>query len=272
VGIGVDTDEHVEAFQCRLTLGSELVVDALAGVDLSEERVIEGTFWRDTAVEREEIEYLATGHPLVEALMNHVRDGDLGRATVARLREGPAGIGACFSYALQLPDPEDLAMGSHVPSRQAERLLDGGLFRIGAEIGSDGATHIRDQIVAMLDEGPRTQTVRPSELPLQAGRWEPVVRALETAARAEAERRLRAAVTAAAARLDSELLHRLDRLALDAERGDADERILRAAEMVQEQKFADSVRAALGAARLTLDSGCVVLREGASPLASRLLS
>src|SRR5262249_3955141 len=82
VGIGVDTDEHVEAFQCRLTLGSGMTVDALAGVDLSEERVIEGTFWRDTAVEREEIEYLATGHPLVEALVNYVRDGEFGRASV----------------------------------------------------------------------------------------------------------------------------------------------------------------------------------------------
>jgi ATP-dependent helicase HepA len=274
VGIGVDTDEHVEAFQCRLTLGSGLTVDALAGIDLSEERVIEGTFWRDTAVEREEIEYLATGHPLVEALMNHVRDGDLGRASVIRLRDGSAaGVAGSFSYLVQLPEPEDLAMGAHIPSRQAERLLDGGLLRAGVELGSDGAVHVRDTIVSSLDEATRPQTVRADEAPLSGPRWEQAVRALEAGARAHAESQLRQAVAAAIRRLEAELAVRLDRLALDAERGDTDEKILRAAEMVQEQQFADAVRSALGAARLTLDSGAVILREqGPGAPAGRKLS
>jgi ATP-dependent helicase HepA len=263
VGIGVDTDEHVEAFQCRLTLGSGLVIDALAGIDLSEESIVEGTFWRDTAVEREEIEYLATGHPLVEALMNHVRDGELGRSSVLRLRSPVvSALGGCFSYTVQLPDPEDLAMGSHVPSRQAERLLEGGLVRVGVELGADGVPHARDEIVnALDDDGGRAQTVRPNELPIAGGRWEETVRALEAAARKAADGQLRAAVMGATKRLDEELAQRLDRLALDAERGDTEERILRATEMVQEQQFADAVRSALAAAKLNLDSASVLIRD-----------
>ena len=46
---------------------------------LEEERTVLGTFWRDTAVEQEEIEYFATGHPIVEALFGFLRDGPYGR-------------------------------------------------------------------------------------------------------------------------------------------------------------------------------------------------
>ena len=38
-----------------------------------------GTFWRDTAVEQEEIDFFATGHPIVEALFGFLRDGPYGR-------------------------------------------------------------------------------------------------------------------------------------------------------------------------------------------------
>lgn len=265
VGIGVDTDEHVEAFQCRLTLGSDLVVDSLAGIDLSEDQLVEGTFWRDTAVEREEIEYLATGHPLVEALVNHVRDGELGRATALRARgQGRPAFGAIFSFLVQLPEPEDLARGAHVPSRQAERLLENVLIRVGVEIGGDGAVHVRDALVPLLDDAARVQTLRPEELPVTGPRREQAVRALETAAKGVGQERLRTLVQEALARLDAELARRLDRLSLDAGRTTGQERILRAAEMVQEQQFAGQVRDALRASRLVLDSACLVLIEPAA--------
>lgn len=264
VGIDVDTDENVEAFQCRLTLGAQLLVDALPGLDITDERAIEGTFWRDTAVEREEVEYLATGHPCVEALMNFVRDGEFGRASVVRLRSGSRhAFGACFSFLLQLPEAEDLAQGSHVPSRQAERLLDDVLVRVGLELGADGAIHPSDDVVELLDDAGKPQTVRPEEVPLNPERWAEAVRSLEERARAEARSRLAQTIRRAEERLDDELEKRLNRLSLDAERGDDDERMLRAAEMVEEQQFAGGVRAALRASRLVLDSAALVLVEPA---------
>lgn len=269
VGIEVDTDENVEAFQCRLTLGSQLVVDALAGIDLSEERVVEGTFWRDTAVEREEIEYLATGHPMVEALVNFVRDGDFGRASVVRLKTGRSqAVGACFSFNVLLPEPDDLAQGSHVPSRQAERLLESTLVRVAVELGSDGSVSVSDRLLEALDDAARPMTVRPADLPVPLSRWDQVMRDLERAAKAEAQRRLARSINEAASRLDRETRRRLDRLALDAQRGGGDgERMLRAAEMMHEQQFADAVRGALKACRLTLDSACGVFVEPQTPAA-----
>jgi len=132
---------------------------------------------------------------------------------------------------------------------------------VGVDFGADGTVRVNDEAVAQLDGDPRVQTVRPTELPLAGSRWEAMVRALETAARTEAEARLRKSAQAAAARLDAELARRLDRLALDADRVEPEERLLRAADMVEEQQFAGAVRAALGAVRLTLDSACVVLAE-----------
>lgn len=269
VGIGVDTDEQVEAFQCRLTLGSGMLVDALAGYDLSEDKLIEGTFWRDTAVEREEIEYLATGHPLVEALMNWVRDGELGRSSVMKIRHGRTqGLGAVFSFTVALPEAEDLAQGSHVPSRQAERLLESTLVRVGVELQTDGSIEASERLAGLLEETKPT-TIKPSELPIPKVRWEQLVRELETVAKQEAQRRLAESVNEAGLRLQTELSRRLDRLQLDAERGDAQERMLRAAEMVHEQQFADAVRKALRSVRLNLDSACVVVVEPEAPPAKR---
>ncbi len=268
VGIGVDTDENVDAFQCRLTIGSTLAVDGLAGIDVDdgEEQLIEGTFWRDTAVEREEVQYLATGHPLVESLMNFVSDGDFGRASALRVRarSGQA-FGACFSFLVQLPEAEDLAQGAHVPSRQAERLLDTVLLRVGVELGGDGSAHLRDSLVGLVDDAERVQTLRPDELPLSGPRRDQTVRALEQLARQTAQQRLRTLLKSALERLDAETARRLDRLRLDAERATGPSRVLRAAEMIQEQQFADQVRTALKQCRIVLDSAALVVVEPSGP-------
>src|SRR5205085_3480259 len=62
VGIGVDTDEQVDAFQCAFHFGHALNVEALPGLSIGDDRTMLGTFWRDTAVEQEENDYFATGH------------------------------------------------------------------------------------------------------------------------------------------------------------------------------------------------------------------
>src|SRR5690606_34702935 len=61
VGLEVDCEEQVEAFQCAFRLGESLAVDGLPGIDATDERRWVGSFWRDTAVVEEENDYFATG-------------------------------------------------------------------------------------------------------------------------------------------------------------------------------------------------------------------
>ncbi|MBF5043554.1 helicase [Aggregicoccus sp. 17bor-14] len=141
VGLGVDTDEQVDAFQCAFQFGHALTVEALPGVDVTEDRTVLGTFWRDTAVEAEELEYFATGHPLVEALFGFLRDGPYGRSG---LRVLPAKRGAASArglellFHLQLPEPEDLSPGARVPSRQLARFLERTLIPVAVVDGAGG--------------------------------------------------------------------------------------------------------------------------------------
>ncbi|MBS1150830.1 MAG: polymerase-associated protein RapA [Myxococcaceae bacterium] len=115
IGVGVDTDQMVDAFQCAFHFGHALKVEALPGLDISQERTVLGTFWRDTAVEQEEIEYFATGHPIVEALFGFMRDGPYGR-NGGRLprREGPA-EGAGGRAAVP---PHSARAGRHQPGSE----------------------------------------------------------------------------------------------------------------------------------------------------------
>src|SRR5262249_61692515 len=73
VGIGVDTDEQVDAFQCAFHFGHALKVEALPGLQLGEERTVLGTFWRDTAVEQEEGQLFATRDPNLQAALARPR-------------------------------------------------------------------------------------------------------------------------------------------------------------------------------------------------------
>src|SRR5205814_2091230 len=77
----------------------------------------------DTAVEQEEIEYFATGHPLVEALFGFLRDGPYGRNGFRFFaRRGPARPrGIEFLFHANPPEPEDTSPGARVPSRQLSR-------------------------------------------------------------------------------------------------------------------------------------------------------
>jgi ATP-dependent helicase HepA len=141
VGIGVDVDEQVDAFQCAFHLGHALKVDALPGIDITHERTYLGTFWRDTAVEQEEIEHFTTGHPLVEALFTYLRDGEQGRA--AALRVAKTGLSQSrallFSFVIEPPVAEDLEQGAQVASRQAMRYLETRSLHEVIEIGRGGS-------------------------------------------------------------------------------------------------------------------------------------
>jgi ATP-dependent helicase HepA len=140
VGIGVDTDEQVDAFQCAFQFGHALKVEGLPGLDINEDRTVLGTFWRDTAVEAEELEYFATGHPIVEALFGFLRDGPYGRSAARFIeRRGPLKArGVELLYHVQLPEPEDTSPGARVPSRQLARFLERTLVHVAVVEGPSG--------------------------------------------------------------------------------------------------------------------------------------
>ncbi len=153
VGIGVDTDEQVEAFQCAFHLGKELKVEALPGLNLQEDKVVLGTFWRDTAVEAEEIEYFATGHPVVEALFGFLRDGPYGRngARFIQKRSAPRARGLEVLFHVVPPEPEDTSAGARVPSRQLSRFVERWLLHLAVVEGPNGVPRLETGVLPFLE-------------------------------------------------------------------------------------------------------------------------
>ena len=217
VGITADCEEHVEAFQCQFRLGGEMAVDQLPGVDLDSEQPILGSFWRDTAVVQEENDYFATGHPLVEGLFTWARDSELGRAAWIvsdRLKAGAVGFG--FTFLALFPEPEDLATGSRVPSRQAARYLDTTRFQVGIELvrGSERGK-VRDDLLEELEDPEGAPAPRVPQEALAGA-----VGIAHEAAKAEAEARLKRELEGAVARMEADRDAALERLVLAARRAD----------------------------------------------------
>ncbi|HET6983197.1 MAG TPA: helicase-related protein, partial [Myxococcaceae bacterium] len=151
VGIGVDTDEQVEAFQCAFHFGHALKVEALPGLELGEERTVLGTFWRDTAVEQEEIDFFATGHSIVEALFGFLRDGPYGRNGCRAIQHrsiSARGIEVLFHVVP--PEPEDTSPGARVPSRQLSRVLDRSLLRVAVTARPGGGPVLDPRLLEVL--------------------------------------------------------------------------------------------------------------------------
>ncbi|WNG14046.1 helicase-related protein [Cystobacter fuscus] len=155
VGIGVDTDEQVDAFQCAFQFGHALKVEGLPGIDINEDRTVLGTFWRDTAVEAEELEYYATGHPIVESLFGFLRDGPYGRSAARFIeKRGPLKArGVELLYHVQLPEPEDTSPGARVPSRQLARFLERTLVHVAVVEGPSGPKADTGVLSALEAEG-----------------------------------------------------------------------------------------------------------------------
>jgi len=151
VGIGVDTDEQVDAFQCAFHFGHALKVEALPGLQLGEERTVLGTFWRDTAVEQEEIDFFATGHPIVEALFGFLRDGPYGRNGCRAIQHrAVAARGLEVLFHVVPPEPEDTSPGARVPSRQLSRVLDRSLLRVAVTARPDGSPGLEPKLLELL--------------------------------------------------------------------------------------------------------------------------
>jgi ATP-dependent helicase HepA len=205
LGLDVDTDQNVHPFEVAFTLGAGMQVEALPGMTIPEENETWlGSFWRETAVARDELHWLATGHRLVEALLQVVRDGAAGRAAVLR-REWAPRRGALYArFEPSLATSSDVAPGARVASRQASRYLDlapiallvdldsghrvvaGGAERLEAEIEEAGEARVGPAPAALL-ESARAAAAQEAVRVLEARKDEAVER-LVAHALAEEER------------------------------------------------------------------------------------
>jgi ATP-dependent helicase HepA len=202
VGMDVDTDENVHPFEAAFTFGSSMRIEALPGMEIpAEERTLLGSFWRETAVAREELEWLATGHRLVEALLELARDGDAGRTAFLQSKAAPRSGGLYLRWKLRWPSPADLAPGARVPSRQASRYLDESPLSVLVDLGSSHA--VVDGGAGRLEEmADRARDAKGAPPPAEV--VEPAAAAAEKAVRAELSRRVARAVKKLGAHADAE--------------------------------------------------------------------
>jgi|GEM_PF-241811 len=257
IGLEVDVEVDVLPGEVSFRVGPELKVDALAGFDLVQDRVVLGSFRRSVSVAHEEHDSFATGHPLVEALFGWVRDGELGRATVYRARvRGSSGAALDARYVVALPEPADLAQGAKVPSRRAARHLEEGSLRVVVRLDGRGGTEIAEELGAQLDSALQIEAVGAPD----GGPPGAFVQAVELglrAALAEAEDRLVQIVSAAKERVAAErdlARRRLERWLMQSKVPQEKREEL----LADEARLHDQIAAALDGARLELDQAALI--------------
>jgi ATP-dependent helicase HepA len=249
VGIDADTDRNVGPFEAAFTLGARMRIDALPGMTIPEEpTTILGSFWRETAAPREELDWLGTGHRLVEALLGLVRDGDAGRVARLRVPGAPPGGALLCRFAVLLPQPADLEPGSRVPSRQASRYLDESPVSLAAALDRGHA------VVPGLAERAEAGQASDAQAPASG----PGAAALEgafKAARAAAEERLAARRAAAVERLHRHARAEAERLEEALEAGATREAVDSALAALAAHRTATGE--ALGRVRIEIDAVAV---------------
>ncbi|MBS2026944.1 MAG: DEAD/DEAH box helicase family protein [Deltaproteobacteria bacterium] len=253
-GIGVDTDEQVEAFEAAFTLGREMKIEALPGVVIPEDpETMLGSFWRDTAIEREEIEYYGSGHRLVEALIGLARDGQVGRSTFRKIPARERALGFQFRFLWELPEAADVAGGTRVPSRAAQRLLPRMSLDVVITAPDGGQPKLRKDLVEKLvDPDLEAEPMRREAVPLDK-----LVQPLEAAlalATAEAKRALAEDVGQAKARLEQDREAAAARLQLRLARAEGAEKKGLEQEGAAEREFFDDIGEALDQLRTELDA------------------
>jgi ATP-dependent helicase HepA len=256
VGLAVDVEVDVLPGQVSFNVGPELKVDALAGFDLSQDRTVVGSFRREVAVQHEEHDSFATGHPLVEALFSWVRDGELGRATVGRARiRGLSGAALDTRFLVALPEPADLAQGARVPSRRAARHLEEALVRVAVRLDGRGGVRVENALGAQLDSAQVEPVPAPEGGP--PGTFAQAVESGLRVAQDEAQRRLQELVEGAKAGIRSEkeaAVRRLSRWLAQSKVPPAEAGNV----LSREAQVYDEAAAALDGARLELDQAALV--------------
>ncbi|MDF1562459.1 MAG: SNF2-related protein [Deltaproteobacteria bacterium] len=211
VGLGVDLDENVDAFECAFNFGNRLKVDSLPGLSIAQERRELGTFWRETAVERDEISYFATGHPIVEALFAYLHDGEYGRVAWRRLKgRGKPQRGFHFVFELLPPEPEDTAPGALVASRHLARFMKTWMLEVAVSWGTDGKLKVDADLLSKLERA--GDNLRGAQLDAIApGREKIIPKAAQVAVK-EAMKQLAALQDEAEQRIGAEAEERIEQL------------------------------------------------------------
>jgi ATP-dependent helicase HepA len=80
---GFEVEEQSGSRTWLIAYGGEALVDYIPGVPLGSS--FSGTFDREEAVERESLEYFASGHPLVEGILGELEEGPRGRVAALQL-------------------------------------------------------------------------------------------------------------------------------------------------------------------------------------------
>jgi ATP-dependent helicase HepA len=253
IGVDVDTDQNVHPFEVSFTLGAHLRIEALPGMEIPEEPATHlGSFWRETAVARDELEWFATGHKLVEALVGLVRDGDAGRTAAFRAPGAPRRGALYTRWHLVWPAPADVAPGARVPSRQAARYLEEAPLAVVVDLGEGNRilAGLSEQVV----EEDGAAEARVGAVP--AALLEGARRAAERQAQAQLARRREDALAALAAHAEAEE----ERLVTAAFRGGAERQAVDAA-LADLREHRAATEKALGQVRLELDAAALVLPE-----------
>lgn len=252
IGMEVDTDQNVHPFEVSFTIGAGMRIEALPGMEMPEEpETFLGSFWRETAVARDELQWYATGHKLIEALVGIVRDGEAGKTAVLKREWAPRRGGLYVRFEPRLATAADVAPGARVASRQASRYLDLSPISVlvdlepGHKVVPGGAQQVEDEIDDVTDSkaGPAPVAV------LEAARA-----AAEREARQVLDRRREAAVGRLLAHGDAEE----ERLVEAAFAGGAGrERIEGALAVLRQHR--DVVAKAIERVKLDLDAAAVVV-------------
>ncbi|MFZ5438589.1 MAG: helicase-related protein [Myxococcota bacterium] len=256
IGIKVDQDQEVDAFQCAFHFGHALNVEALPGYDITEERTVLGTFWRDTAVEQEEIEYFATGHPLVEALFGFLRDGPYGRngARYLEVKRPIRAKGIEFLFHVVPPEPSDTAPGARVPSRQLSRFLPTALLSAAVTRQPDGRPKVESHLLELLRDV-EGRSLKGNEVaaafPELQGFVDEAARAALNSARAQLEE----LKEAARERIEDDRDLTMLRIKLSLEHQGVPAAKIEQA-LREELSFADALLEALDGTKVELDSAC----------------
>ena len=256
IGIKVDQDQEVDAFQCGFHFGHTLNVEALPGYDITEERTVLGTFWRDTAVEQEEIEYFATGHPLVEALFGFLRDGPYGRngARFLEVKKPIKGKGIEFLFHVMPTEPSDTAPGARVPSRQLSRFLTSTLIQIAVTLQPYGKAKVEPSLLSVLREVDG-RSLKPVEVTPAFPELRSFVDDAAKAALEAAKKQLEALKDTAREAIEDERDLSMLRIKLSLQHQGVPEQKIEQV-MREELSFADALLEALDGTTVQLDSAC----------------
>ncbi|MFO0600325.1 MAG: SNF2-related protein [Myxococcaceae bacterium] len=259
IGIKVDQDQEVDAFQCAFHFGHALNVEALPGYDITEERTVLGTFWRDTAVEQEEIEYFATGHPLVEALFGFLRDGPYGRNGVRFLdvKKPIKAKGVEFQFHVMTPEPSDTSPGARVPSRQLSRFLTNSLVGVVVTRQPDGKPKVEPTLVDLLRDT-EGRSLKGPEVPVAFPELKIFVDDAAKVALESAKKQLELVKNDAREKIEDERDLSMLRIKLSlTHQGVPPAKIDQV--LTEELQFADSLLAALDRTSVQLDSACAFI-------------